>query len=244
MKTIFIQLTLLAFTVSQPNLCAGETNLFKLPPSFTASPAYREVALKAMLTEANVYARRLNLPENLPITETSLMGVFISSPYVANRFGALGNLRTTNYSYAFSQGQRLSAITRLPKDKSDKSLHDKFMPWAIDSSAVNTNAAYLLATQFLAQAFVDLPRLSNSAVSINPVVILHMTTSVYRIEWQQGGKTVAEVGLAEPSKELWKLHVENPQYILRPPISVTLPADDQGTNAASPQPVKSSEPGK
>jgi hypothetical protein len=231
MKTIFIQLTLLVFVASQANLYAGETNglvsnLSKLPPSFTVSPAYREAALKAMLAEANVYAQRLNLAENLPITKTSLAGFHISTPYVANRFGALGNLSTTNYSYAFSRGRRLSSITRLPKDKSNRTLFEKFKPWAINVSEVNTNAAFSLATQFLVKAFVDLPSLSNSTVIVQPVTILSMTTSVYRIEWQQGGTTLVEVGLAETNKELWGLHVDDAQYILRPPISLPMTVDD------------------
>jgi hypothetical protein len=229
MKAFIAQLILL-LDLTQAGFCSDKTNSLELLSSFTVTPAYRESVLMAMLAEANAYARSLNLPENLPITTNSLAGVFICSPYVANRFGALGNLHTTNYSYAFGRGRHLSTITRLPKDKSGRNPHEKFKPWSIKASEVNTNAAYKLATQFLANAFVDLLSLSNSSVTVRPVTILNMTTSVYRIEWHQNKKTLVEVGLAEPNKELWKLHVEDAQYILRPPIPLPVPVGDKGTN--------------
>jgi hypothetical protein len=162
------------------------------------------------------------LPEYLPLTKDSVTGSYISSPEFADRYGGLGRFSTTNYSYGFGRGKRLAYITRLPKDKSGRSLYDRFKPWAIDPSQVNTNAAYLLATQFLAEAFVDLSRLSTSAVvSIHPKVILKMTTSVYDLEWKRGGKNAVEIGLDESTKELWLLRVEDPSLVLRKPLEIT-----------------------
>src|SRR5208282_6121798 len=96
--------------------------------------------------------------------------------------GVLGNLYTTNYSYAFGSGKRLTYITRLSKDKSQKSLYDKFKPWRIAPSEVDTNAAYSVATQILARAFVDVPHLLQSTTAFaRPITILNMTTSVYDV---------------------------------------------------------------
>jgi hypothetical protein len=223
-KTIFIKLAvgLSSFLLAcSPNLCSGQTNFVAKSPFFNAPPAYREAVFKLMLAEANEYAGRLSLPEKLPITKDSLKEVFTTDPYVANRFGALGSLRTTNYSYGFGKGKHLSYVTRLIKGTNPYDYDDN-KQYAIDPSAVNTNAAYSMATQYLAKAFVDVPRLlESSTVSIHPWVILHMTTSKYTVEWQRSGKPVVRVVLAEPKAELWTLRVEDPEYILRKPLEIT-----------------------
>jgi hypothetical protein len=149
---------------------------------------------------------------------------------MAERFGALGSLRTTNFSYGFGKGKHLCYITRLIKGSNPHD-YEVNKPYEIDPSTVNTNAAYILATQWLAKAFVDVSRLSTSSVvSTEPLVILHMTTSKYTVEWGQGSmlingvsmpKPVAKVVLASPQNELWTLRVEDPTFILRKPLEIT-----------------------
>lgn len=191
-----------------------------MPPPLKVPPAYREAMSKLMLAEANEYARALHLPETLPLTTNLLRECFVTPPFVAARFGALGSLRTTNYSYAFGRGRRLSYVTRLIKGDNPYD-YDSHKRYAIDPSAVNTNAAYRQATQWLSKAFVDVRRLSESStVSIQPWVILHMTTSKYTVEWQRNGEPVAKVVLVEPKAELWTLRVEDPQLILRKPLEL------------------------
>ena len=76
-----------------------------------------------------------------------------------------------------------------------------------------------MATQFLAKAFVDVSRLSTSSiVSVQPWVILHMTTSKYTVQWERNGKQVVKVVLSPPKAELWTLRVEDPSLILRKPL--------------------------
>lgn len=186
-----------------------------------APPAYRDAVFRLMLAEASTYAAQLNLPEKLPLTTASVTEKFIASPRLATGFGALGSFRTTNFSYGFGKGRHLSYVTRLPKDKSKRSPYERMKPWAIDASMVNTNAAYRLATQFLAKAFVDLPRLSTASVAINPMTVLKMPTSIYTVEWQRGGSPVVQVTFDEPKAELWTLRVEDPEYILRKPLEVS-----------------------
>ena len=214
--------SLLLVLTSAALSCLGETN--SLPSAFLVTAAYRDGVLKVMLAEVNEYARRLNLPEHFPVTTQSLALAHVSPPGLAERFGGLGNLHTTNYAYAFGKGRHLTYITRLPKDKSNRPLFERFQPWQIDPSMVNTNAAYALATQVLATAFVDLPELSRSTtVSIRPITILHMTTSVYDVEWRRGERKIAEVGVDEPTKELWLLRIEDPEIILRKPLETPNP---------------------
>lgn len=222
MKTIHgLLLCFLAFTelfcFSQTN---DQTNLAAPALNWDKPPAYKEALSRLMLDEVNDYAARLNLPGPLPVTTNALTENFVSSSPLAIRFGALGSLRTTNFSFGFGKGRHLCYITRIIKGDNPYSFDDN-KHFAIDPSAVNTNAAYLLATQFLAKAFVDLNRLSTSSVvSIQPWVILKMTTSKYTVQWSREGRPVAKVVLVEPKKELWTLRVEDPSLILRKPIEV------------------------
>jgi hypothetical protein len=220
-----VRLLLIVSAVGVNRTCA-ETNSVRISPFLKASPAYQQATLRLMLDEANVYASRLKLPEKLPLTAESLKEKFVAPPHLATGFGALGSLRTTNFSYGFGKGRHLSYIMRLPKDKSNRPLYDRLKPWAIDPARVDTNAAYMMATQFLVNAFVDLPRLSSAKVSIEPMTVLDMTTCIYTVEWQRGGNPIALVTLAKPKAELWTLRVEDPELILRPALSVNLPAGD------------------
>lgn len=217
---------LLAAALLRPAVCPAQnptgeptTSLARLLGQ-QATPPDREALLGAMLAEANAYAASLGLPETLPLTLESLTEKFTTPPRVAVRFGTLGSLRTTNYSYGFGEGRHLCYVTRLPKDKSNRSLYERMKPRAIDPSAVNTNAAYSMATQFLARAFVDLPKLAGAKLSIYPMTILKMTTSVYTVEWQRGGSPLAEVRFDQPKAELWSLRVEDPALILRKPLEL------------------------
>jgi hypothetical protein len=190
--------------------------------SAEATPAYREAVLSYMLEEANAYAVRLNLAERFPITAQSLREQAVVSPRVAALFGALGSLRTTNYSYAFGKGRRLTYITRLRKDDSAKSLADGLMSLAIPPEAVDTNQALVVATQLLARAFVDLAALSRwAAPHARPIQVRGVTTSVYDVEWDRSGEPVAGVKLGQPAGEVWSLRIEDPQFISRKPLDLT-----------------------
>jgi hypothetical protein len=187
----------------------------------SGSPRYREEALLFMLKEANAYASLLALPEDLPISLGSLTEKLIASERVASRFGALGSLHTARFSYGFGKGRRLCYVTRLPGDGTNRAPYDRLKPWAIHPSQVDTNAAYALATQFLTRAFVDVPRLSESAkVSVHPIRVRNMTTSIYNISWERDGTPVAEITLAQPERELWLLRIEEPELISRKPFGI------------------------
>jgi len=184
------------------------------------SVAYQAAVTTLLLSEASDYAASLNLGERLPITTNSVKEIFVSSPFVADRFGALGSLRTTNFSYGFGNGKHLCYITRII-GKNDPYSFEENKQFEIDPTALNTNGAFLVATQLLAKAFVDITRLSSSStVSVEPLVILHMTTCKYTVRWQRDGKTIAKVVLVEPKKELWTLRIEDPSLILRGQLGI------------------------
>ena len=166
MSSIFLKIAtnaFLAWLLCFADSCFGQTNNAVKLTHYDGPPAYKDAVSKLMLSEVNSYAFQLTLSEQLPITTNSLKELFISSPFLAVRFGILGSLQTTNYSYGFGKGKHLCYITRIIKGTNPFD-YDANKLYAIDPSAVNTNAAYLLATQFLARAFVDLNRLSTSSV--------------------------------------------------------------------------------
>src|SRR5438270_1068533 len=98
-------LALSLFVMSGAALCAdvpaASTNAsnqmppFKPSPYFFTTKAYQHEALRAFLPEVNRVARELNLSEPLPITESSLVDVFISPP----ASGMIGRVTTCNYNY-------------------------------------------------------------------------------------------------------------------------------------------------
>lgn len=217
---IFFALVVLLAPEGLFNCSGQETN----PPAQLMTReqalAYKAAMEKAMLAEANIYIKALKLADSYPISESNLQEEFISSPYVARRFGALGTLETENYSYSFGNGRRLSYIIRRTGETNIYSL-DFNKRYAIRPIDVNTNAAYLDALQYLTNAFVNVSHLvASSEVSVKPLVILNMTTSEYTVEWNRAGRTVVKVFLIEPARELRTLRVEDPDLILRKPLQI------------------------
>ena len=76
------------------------------------TPAYQKEALRLIIEEANGAASQLNLVETLPIMQSNLVEVYITSPRIAHGMKALGNITTTNYSYGVTMGNKLSFITK------------------------------------------------------------------------------------------------------------------------------------
>jgi hypothetical protein len=214
-------LVALGFQLLSENILA-QANALGEKQNLVSNSTYQSEVLKNMLREADTYALSLGLRETHPLTTNSLTEIYISPPELANQHDGLGSLRTKSYSYAFGRGKRLAYITRLPSpENSKKSLYDANKHLAIAPALVNTNAAFLLATQWLGKAFVDVTRLTASnSVSIKPWKILDMVTSKYTVEWMREGEPVARVVLIEPTKELLVLRVEDPKYITRPAIVV------------------------
>ncbi|MCU0782643.1 MAG: hypothetical protein MUF81_01075 [Verrucomicrobia bacterium] len=82
---------------------------------------------------------------------------------------------------------------------------------AIAGQLSRLGSPYQPAVQWLAKAFVDVRRLSETAtVFVEPWVILKMTISKYTVEWKKDGRPVARVVLVETTRELWTLRVEDP----------------------------------
>jgi hypothetical protein len=159
------------------------------------------------------------------VTTNSLVEVFIASAHLAEDFGSLGSLRTTNFSYAFGKGRRLTYIIRLTRNGSPD-CHGNNEQFRVTTPSVDTNGACKAAVRCLQKVFIDLQRLTNSCtVLIYPWVAREVITRKYTVEWYRPDKNdmpVAEVTVAGPRFDLWTLRIEEPDLIFRPP----LPIDD------------------
>jgi hypothetical protein len=185
---------------------------------FTTSE-YRETVLELVLQEANHYADRLGLSENLPIQREHLIESRPGTPWMQQQFGLLGSIRTSNYFYGVVKDNRLVYITGRSAaqryDAAHKQQHVR--PW----SELNTNAAYQLATQWLARAYVDVARLEKECLrTVEPIEFGDGMVPNYSVRWMRGDDTVVQLQLFEPDRLLNSMHIEDPSFVLRPRIVV------------------------
>lgn len=200
--------------------------------SFTTRP-YEQEALKLVLAEANRVAKELNLPEQLPITKTNLTRTFIGSygMSLAPR-KMIGNVHTRDYGYFVSVGHKLSYVEGAHQDQDCLNWMEQYR-WP--KSRIDTNAAYQLATQWLAAARMDVASLNRDCqVHIEPDRFANgeedrsgKFVPIYFVYWEsaqnkaEGYGNVASVKLLAPTKTLISLRVEDSKYILRPPLVFT-----------------------
>jgi hypothetical protein len=192
------------------------------------TPGYRDEALRLVIEEANHVAQELNLPENLPITESKLVAAYISPPRMAQHLGgAIGNITTSNYTYCVSVGNKFSFLEQTHLEQGYNQLRTQYL-WPM--SRMDTNAAYQLATQFLAAASMDVAALnSNCIVHINAFTPEGKNgkhfVPVYWVHWLSKDPavrgSVAEVEFIEPTKTIRQMRVTKSEYILRKSLEIT-----------------------
>ena len=197
--------------------------------------AYEKEALRLVLKEANQVAQALELQEQLPISEVSLVAKYIPPPRLAQRIGGVGNVTTSNYTYYVSAGNRFSFLEHSHLQQERIEFQKKFLS---DSARIDTNAAYQLASEFLGKLLMDVEALNRDcSVRVQTVFPTSKSTQslipIYLVVWnkarQSGSCAIVEVCL--PTKTLLQLRVEDPKYILRPPIVFTNLAELLSTNA-------------
>ena len=190
--------------------------------------AYRREALKQFLTEANSVASQLGLPENLPIMETNLIHAFISPFGYAYMNGHTGNITTSNYWYGFERGSKFNELTRADYENLGKWYVRKY---SIPANLVDTNAAFQLATQWLANISVDVAGLDRDCLAkseISPEWIHFRKkagiTPIYVVSWMAKQRSIfhpgyiASVELFLPTKTLMALRITDEKYLLRKPL--------------------------
>jgi len=186
--------------------------------------AYQKEALSLIVEEANRVAQDLKLPEELPIVQTNLLEAYISPPRLAQGSKALGNITTSNYTYYISVGDKFSFLVRTHLDEDESQARSQYR---LPISQMDTNAAYLLATQFLKAASMDIDALNTNCdlqvkASLPEGVNGKSFVPLYWITWSEKnkGRGGASVELCLPTKTLLQLHVNKSEYILRQPLLV------------------------
>lgn len=195
--------------------------------------AYEAEALRLLIQEANDLASELKLPEKLPITGPDLKQVFICKYGISQiEPRGIGNVRTRNYAYYVSVDHKLSYVERPQQEKECFDWVDRYQ-WP--KSQIDTNAAYSLATQWLAAARMDIQRLNKDClVKAEPDRFwngkLNSTNAfvpIYWVSWRSpeniraGYGNVASVRMFLPTKTLITLRVEESKYNLRQPLVFT-----------------------
>ena len=203
--------------------------------------AYRDDALKRVLTEANRVANELQLPDELPITKSNIVTAFINPFGYAYAKKAIGNVTTKNYCYYVSQGNKFSYLESPHQDELCRRFQASH---TLPANQINTNEALGLATQWLAAIPVDMAALNRDcsvSVDLDHAYVQPPAgkfVPVYYVSWSEksgGIQGVASVRVFTPAKVLLQLRVEDPKYILRPPIVFTNLAELLSTNVpASP----------
>lgn len=117
--------------------------------------AYRYVALALMVAEANHAIQQLNVEAWRGVAPADLTTYFIAPP----RRLLGGSLETTNFFFGFGDGGRLRYIHFYNNMPRNQSLSEHYERWAKLKSAIGTNEAYQLASNWLTRLEVDVPAL-------------------------------------------------------------------------------------
>ncbi|MGA3282857.1 MAG: hypothetical protein ABSD57_00160 [Verrucomicrobiota bacterium] len=218
-----------------PRMVDTNGNVVWLDHSFTTRQ-YQEAAFKLVLQEANRVAKELQLPGELPITESNLVEAVVT-PFGYNYVNkSIGSITTKKYCYYVSQGNRFSYLEGTHQTEDCYRYQDSYT-WPV--SRMNTNQAYQLATQWLAAVSMDVKAINrDSQVTVKPDdSYVHSPRGkfvpIYFVSWKRRGyemsndvasvihSGVASVRVFTPTKTLLQLRVEDPKYILRKPLVFT-----------------------
>ena len=210
-----------------PRVVNPDGSLFFIEPMFTTREFQNE-ALRLVVEEANKVAKELHLDESLPITRTNLTHTFISGFGFMLESEAVGNVTSSNYWYGVGRGYKFSQLTIANYDARCFEYRDRSR-WPV--SRIETNAAYQLATQWLAAAHMDVEGMNRDCRvetivdefwnALKPGEKPHGTfVPIYSVTWTKIKKkdarddgSVADVALLAPTKTLLGLTVFDAKYI-------------------------------
>jgi hypothetical protein len=136
---------------------------------FYSTQAYENEAFRLMILEANRAAQALHLHEDLPITQSRIDGARVSPFGFYYRDGMMGYVATTNYAYRILEAGKLDHIEIDHSYEVWRDLQDRLLP----ENQVDNQAAYQLATQWLASLSVDVKALNRECrltVASSPVL--------------------------------------------------------------------------
>ena len=203
------------------------------PHEFLTTAAYENEARRLLLEEATKVARALGLPEELPLTRSNIVRSFIAPFGYAYTHKAVGNVESHHYVYIAGLGWNLNNVIIANWSPVCASYAREYR-WPSDR--LNTNAAYSLATQWLAAVSTDVHRLNRDCAMHaaphsywnrfrwNAPFTKATFTPIYNVYWIPRDNTnglAASVDVFVPDKTLLALRIEDPKYIQRKPLHFT-----------------------
>lgn len=204
--------------------------------------AYKAAALQLMVGQANFTAQQLDLKEPLPIVISVGTNKSEKSEVTPPPWGIGGMIVALNYNFDFRKGY-LFSVSKM------KWLGKVYPPvtntleLANQTSLLDTNSAYQLATQFLAKISVDVPKLERK---YSPIIFQpsekrqfgegdsnNVIIPLFLIGWESqrqlsmnrlqrpGGLDPVFVEILGTTKELLSLHIRDTNFFLQPPLILT-----------------------
>jgi hypothetical protein len=190
------------------------------------TPAYQKEALRLVIAEANQVAGELKLEDELPITQSNMATFHIPPFGFAYAYKMIGFVETTNYAYYVSGNNKFTGVDDTHQNEDCQNYADTYT-WPI--SRMDTNAAFQLATQWLAAILVDVKGLNRDCqLNIVPDNVYVRPprgkfVPVYWVNWIDTNVTDRSVSvfLSLPDKKLLQLRIDDSKYNLRKPVEFT-----------------------
>jgi hypothetical protein len=204
---------------------------YHVPRFSYTTKAYSHAAFSLVVQEVNQVAKDMKLESDLPLGPSNVVRCFISPYGFAQARGAIGTVTTRKFTYSISHGRKFSYIEG-NNQFGDCRKYQSLYTWP--TNRIDLDEAYRQATNWLALASMDVKSLNRDckcSVSIETNYIASprgMFVPVYWVDWTKPNQSfgdVASVRLFTPTNALLHLRVEDPTYVLRPPLAFTnLPA--------------------
>lgn len=175
-----------------------------------------------MLTEINHCANQLHLPIPLPVTRTGLKFSFLGPP---EKIGYQGRLDTEHYSFCFGPSGKLRFIINLNDDRGDLSVSDYLSRISKVVSTINTNDAYLIASNWLAAIDVNIEKLEKayppvvrqqSTFETSGTNRINVNLPLFDVKWGKWEEPTIQVCINGADGSLLKLRQEDDSYSNRP----------------------------
>jgi len=193
--------------------------------------AYWREARRLLLQEANQVATELGVSEEVPLTENIVTFTTVPFGWAYMETGHVGAVMSRHYEYRVGKSWRFSSLVVASWSEVCANYVRSYR-WPSDR--LDTNAAYNMATQWLAAVSMDVAGLNRDCVMhaapaphwnrfrLNTPFTNATFTPIYYVYWiprqTTNGIAAAGVELFAPDKTLLSLRIEDPKYILRKPL--------------------------
>lgn len=206
----------------------------------TSSLAFKYVAVAVMMAEVNYFGQQLHLNGRFP---TDIYGTTMRNAADFGSLGYGGRIDTPGYSFGFGDRGERRFITKLEDNRyqsmglyrGNESMKEFMNRFSRIKSAINTNDAYRLATNWLVAIGMDLPALEKA----QPVTIQQqfyqsdqgdeVPCPLFYVEWgkwkvdelghPQDGPAV-KVMISGINGDLLSFRIENGAYSKRPLVLI------------------------